>query len=289
VKSSVLKNCILCNKEFITKPSHFSKRKFCSRDCHNKERQVFEIRNCVICNALFKFYNSTLKFGAIGKYCSLQCKGKGLTLIRPIKKCENCNSEFTTSLSYKMKKYCSKKCYSLTMEGIEKPSFWETASEENKLERLRQSFEKYIIRNKEGCWGWKGSLKKKYGSLQYGGKYKSISAHRASWILNFGPIPEGMFVCHNCPGGDNPNCFNPNHLFLGTPTDNVHDMHKKGRANILKGQEAPGSKLTEFQIMEIKKLLKQNITLQDIADKFNVHIFTISDIKNNRTWKHIKD
>lgn len=65
-----------------------------------------------------------------------------------------------------------------------------------------------------------------YGRIRVDGK--SWLAHRFSWVLANGPIPEGMYVCHRC---DNPPCINPEHLFLGTQTDNMRDMAAKGRWN----------------------------------------------------------
>lgn len=64
-----------------------------------------------------------------------------------------------------------------------------------------------------------------YGAVYRDGKTKK--AHRIAWEDAYGPIPEGMFVCHRC---DNPPCVNIEHLFLGTPRDNVLDMVNKGRA-----------------------------------------------------------
>lgn len=78
------------------------------------------------------------------------------------------------------------------------------------------------------CWLWTGYLKESgYGRFSINGK--PIAAHKFSYQLNVGPIPNGMLVCHNCPGGDNPACVNPDHLWLGTNADNMNDMYAKGR------------------------------------------------------------
>lgn len=244
-------------------------------------RITHELRNCKICGAEFKFY-AAMK-NATGQYCSLQCKGVGLRKKPIVNTCLYCKKEFTPAGRRYVAKFCNNACYAKTMEGVERPSFWETASYEEQIERLRQSFEKYVIRQ-DGCWGWKGSVAKKYGSLQFGGKYKSISAHRASYLLHKGPLFERMFVCHTC---DNPICTNPDHLFLGTATDNVRDMIKKGRNNPPKGERAIGVKLKESEVLQIIELLKENNTLASIAEKFNVHIVTIFDIKHRKTWKHL--
>ena len=247
-------------------------------------RKKYELRKCSICSTEFKFYSAAK--GATGQYCSLQCKGFAFRKKKLFKICISCNNEFQPSISYEQKKFCSIACYGQSMIGKQKPSFWEIAPKEEQLKRLKLSFDKYVIRNENGCWDWKGSLSKKYGSLQYGGKYKSISAHRASWLIHKGEIPTGIFICHTC---DNPICTNPEHLFLGTAIDNVRDMIKKGRKRILRGEKANGAKLTEKEVIKIKELLQDNKSLTFIAKIFGVHIVTIHDIKYKKTWNHIQN
>ena len=79
----------------------------------------------------------------------------------------------------------------------------------------------------EGCWLWMGKTDYAgYGMVGLGLR-KGILAHRFSWEIANGPLPEGLFACHHC---DNPPCVNPSHLFLGTHQDNMNDRNRKGRS-----------------------------------------------------------
>lgn len=85
------------------------------------------------------------------------------------------------------------------------------------------------------CWLWTmGTDKDGYGKISSGKRQnrKHMRAHRVSYELYKGAVPDGMFVCHTC---DNPSCVNPEHLFLGTAFDNNRDTINKGRRKNPKG------------------------------------------------------
>jgi hypothetical protein len=96
---------------------------------------------------------------------------------------------------------------------------------------ILDKLEKYTEKS-DLCWEWKGEKNAYgYGRIRIAGKYTQVSRLVMSVIvLNFNPIPKGMLVCHRC---DNPSCVRPDHLFLGTPSDNAKDAYHKGRLNIL--------------------------------------------------------
>lgn len=131
---------------------------------------------------------------------------------------------------------------------------------------------KYQI-DPSGCWEWTASKVDGYGSFGFRGKV--WKAHRVSYVLNHGEIPEGLCVCHLC---DNPSCVNPKHLFLGTKKDNRDDMVSKGRMKqsprigILNGM----CRLTEKQVSEIRASTDRP---KDLSLRFGVHYRHIWAIK----------
>jgi len=83
-----------------------------------------------------------------------------------------------------------------------------------------------LVRMPNGCLEWTGCTSHGYGLIGVNGN--QVQAHRVAWELANGPIPAGMEVCHKC---DRPPCCDPEHLFIGTHTDNMADMAAKGRAH----------------------------------------------------------
>jgi hypothetical protein len=128
----------------------------------------------------------------------------------------------------------------------------------------------------EECWNWKASFCGKYGQITVD-KEKHL-AHRFSWIIHHGN-PGNLLVCHKC---DNPSCVNPNHLFLGTPLENTHDMISKNRKPL--GEKHRSSKLTTEQIYDIRAC---NLSQTQLAAIYGVDQSQISNIKNRKQWKHI--
>lgn len=145
-----------------------------------------------------------------------------------------------------------------------------------------------------GCWEWKGSLSDKdYGRMRINGK--KFLAHRVSYMLFKGKIPDGLFILHEC---DNHRCVNPKHLHLGTAKENLHEAIQRGRALIgnlnpmmmypKRGETNNNVKLTEVQVKEIIQLVNNGVNHKEIAAKFGVSSGNISSIKNNKSWKHLK-
>ena len=152
------------------------------------------------------------------------------------------------------------------------------------------------VEKTDSCWLWQGhQLKSGHGTIGRGGrKAGHMLAHRLSWELANGPIPEGACVLHRC---DVPNCVNPEHLFLGTRPDNSADMVAKGRA--ANGLTKKDAKLTPDQVREIRRRYAQRDprpstrvwrnpdSFAALAEDFGVNEATIRDAVKRKTWTHI--
>lgn len=146
-------------------------------------------------------------------------------------------------------------------------------------------FWKRVIRLSDSeCWPCSGAKAggipgNRYGVLKVGGRKGRIwYAHRASWVLHRGEIPEGMQVCHRC---DNAACCNPSHLFLGTLDDNMKDMREKGRA--ARGLRIGGAKFSWRVILDIRaNYALCRVTQQELADRYSVSLQHVNNIVNHK-------
>lgn len=147
------------------------------------------------------------------------------------------------------------------------------------------------------CWEWQANrLPAGYGQVKIEGR--SYGAHRIAWQLTNGPIPDGKSVLHRC---DNPPCVRPDHLFIGTQSDNIKDAFAKGRASapgggyrgehppesVARGSHHGRSKLTEDKVREIRSLAAEGWTLARLSERYGVRMSTLSYVIRRETWAHI--
>lgn len=131
------------------------------------------------------------------------------------------------------------------------------------------------------CWEWTGTRNNNgYGVIRI--QRKMIGAHRVAYELAFGAFDKALFVCHRC---DNPTCVRPDHLFLGTLSDNAADMCRKGRQ--AKGERNGHASLTDKKVVEIRALYKHGITVPELAAVYGSTRSAVGHAVKGRTWRHL--
>lgn len=191
--------------------------------------------------------------------------------------CRECGSAFQAeqrNIDNGFGNFCSRSCSTINFKR-------------SRYEPIEQRIWKFVKKNDpsepDGCWEWTGGTSRGYGTIREGNGSKSnILAHRLSYEICYGKIPDGNYVCHTC---DNKLCVRPDHLFAGTAQDNMSDKVKKGRQR--KGESVPQSKLTAESVREIRRIFSGGgIYQKDLAVMFGVNKSNISKIIRNEIWGH---
>lgn len=145
------------------------------------------------------------------------------------------------------------------------------------IDELRERFEIKVAFG-GGCWEWHAAKNSKgYGTIVAGGSVQL--AHRVAYELYVGPIPNGYLVCHHC---DNPGCVNPEHLFTGTPLDNVRDMLVKGR------HRPPRKKFSHAEVIQLRNGFNpDNHVMTDLAREYGIAPRTLKDILTGHSYQEV--
>jgi hypothetical protein len=134
-------------------------------------------------------------------------------------------------------------------------------------ENFRAQFDQAGV---DECWLWTGTVASGYGRIRIGARQRE-QAHRVSWMLVNGPIPQGLFVLHSC---DVRRCVNPGHLFLGTQLDNMRDAQEKGRM----------FKLSPSQREEIASRRNSGESVRSLSREFGIssrYVWSITKMQNS--------
>ena len=136
-----------------------------------------------------------------------------------------------------------------------------------------------------GCWEWTAA-RQPAGYGAFGAQSRNYGAHRWQWERHNGPIPNGMMVMHRC---DNPACVRPEHLFLGTQTDNMRDKMAKGRHryHVFQGEDHGRAKVTNEDVQAIRRLYAEGISGPELSRRYGLGRTAIYKIIRRQSWRHL--
>lgn len=181
--------------------------------------------------------------------------------------------------------------------AVARPKRWtvpKRGTREGALERLHRNLK---LNPETGCMEWQGPVKtsKVKHNLTYAPRVRfnqfKGAAHRLAYMLEVGPIPEGMVVRHKC---DNPLCCNPKHLEIGTQKDNVHDTLNRGRGGNWytsknRGRENGQAKLNEEMVRKIRSMwVFRKVTMKMIAKELGITKNAVANVMSGHVWSWVK-
>jgi len=156
--------------------------------------------------------------------------------------------------------------------------------ETSRTDPVRPRFEeRYEVNDDTGCWEWTaGTTDYGYGALSVEGDAEG--AHRVSYRLHNGEIPDGAIICHTC---DNPPCVNPDHLYAGDAESNAQDAKDAGNIPRPHGTEGPKAKLTEEEVVTFREKYANGATMADLSEEYDVSMATVSRITSGDAYPNI--
>lgn len=153
-----------------------------------------------------------------------------------------------------------------------------------KVTALERFYNK-TIKLDNGCWDWSGSKDKDFYAKFWWNNKTGRATRFVVTEIKKTPLNDSYKVCHTC---DNTWCVNPNHLFVGTNSDNMLDMYQKRRHKDQRGESHPNHKLNNEHILKIRELYSLGYYSEtELATLFEVSCTTIHNIVKRKSWKHI--
>jgi len=163
--------------------------------------------------------------------------------------------------------------------------FGKGTAKKKTIREIQNHIRENVKINENGCWIWQNGLNRAgYGKCKINGR--QWTSHRLSYSVFNEPIPKKAFVLHKCPGGGNPACCCPDHLKIGDAKENANDRKKDGRDMTI-GEKNWNSKLTENQVIEIKRRLISGEVGANLAIEFGLSRTHVYSIKHGKSWSHV--
>lgn len=264
------RQCEVCGVQFFLPPYRLKapgSGRYCGAKCatvgRGRTNQKRSIYQCLRCGVSFEAKTCDAR-----RYCSNKCRAAAGTIPKITILCAYCGNSFE-HYPHAPRRYCGHRCADTASRTPIEERFWPK------------------VQKGERCWLWQGEKTLQgYGRIHGGeGRARATLAHRLSWEIHHGPIPEDAWVLHHC---DTPACVRPDHLFLGHQPANVADMVSKGRQSTAHGSRNANAKMTEETVGEMRtRFAAGGISASQLSREYGITTGCASAILLRRTWKHV--